>query len=76
MVAKGAQTVTEKSQAPKAWQNKHFELVKGTRSGGVSVFIDDIIVFTPGDESEHMVRVMAVLEQLQKSVMVMMLFFP
>ena len=28
------------------------------RTGGVSVFIDDIIVFTPGDESEHMVRVM------------------
>ena len=31
------------------------------------MFIDDTIVFTPDDESEHMVRVMAVLEQLQKS---------
>ena len=37
------------------------------RTGGVSVFIDDIIVFTPGDESERMVRVVAVLEKLQKS---------
>ena len=37
------------------------------RIGGVNVFIDDIIAFTTGDESEHMVRVMAVLEQLRKS---------
>ena len=37
------------------------------RTGGVSVSIDDIIVVTLGDESDHLVRVMAVLEQLQKS---------
>ena len=39
------------------------------RTGGVSVFIGDIIVFNPEDESENMVQVMSVLEQLQKSVL-------
>ena len=36
------------------------------RTRGVIVFIGNIIMVTLGDESEHMVRVMAVLEQLHK----------
>ena len=56
------------TNAPSTFQRMMDQVLKElVRTGGVSVFIDDIIVFTPGDESEHMVRVMAVLEQLQKS---------
>ena len=54
------------TNAPSTFQRMMDQVLKDlVRTGGVSVFIVDIIVFTPGDESEHMVRVMAVLEQLQ-----------
>ena len=58
------------TNSPSTFQRMMDQVLKElVRTGRVSVFIDNIIVFTPGDESEHIIQVMAVLEQLQKSVL-------